>query len=210
MFCAWYLNSNSTLVQTELTGVVDASLKTMLSANDSTNLTLEAIDMFLTATFFEPSYGNEAQDNISSTVNITVGVGSNLTATNVTEGGRNNGTEVNVTEGNKIQDINVTALTEYIQSTGSFDRNVLVQAIDSLLIDVADSVGFAGDFVGFPSGAELLNLLDSVTSQLNENVTSPLNETVPSSDATNALAIASTIVLRESLKEVSEISTNEE
>lgn len=182
---------------------MDANLETMLSANNCTNLTLEAIDMFLNASFFETLHGNETQENITSAVNITEGVESNLTATN----GRNNGTEFNVTEENRIQHINVTALTEYIQSTGSFDRNILVQAIDSLLIGVADSVGFAGDFVGF---AELLNLVDSVTSQLNENVTSPLNETVPSSDITNALAIALAIVLREFLKEVSEISTSEE
>lgn len=181
---------------------MEASLETMLSDNNSTNLTLEAIDMFLNATFFETLHGNETHENSTSAVNITEGVGSNLTATNVTEGDRTNGTEVNVTEGNIMQDINVTALTEYIQSTGSFDRNILVQAIDSLLSGIADSVGFAGDFVGLPSGAELLNLVDSVTSQLNENASS--------SDTTNALAIASAIVLRESLKEVSEISTSEE
>lgn len=168
--------------------LVDTSLDTMLSANNSTNLTVEDIDSFLNATFY-----NAIHVFNSTSLNTTDEVGFNDTVANMTDGISMNGT--NATEDDSTPAIDIASLAEYIRAYGPFDRTVLAGALDSLLVGMADSVGFSNEIFGLPSGAELLNLVDSVISQP--------NETTSSSDATNALAIASTIVLRETLKDVS-------
>eukprot|EP00980_Cylindrotheca_fusiformis_P001021 scaffold276_cov132-Cylindrotheca_fusiformis.AAC.16 len=183
-FCAQLFLPNEVMLQSEVAELVDVGLVSILSANNSTNLTLEAIDSFLKETFTQMDSGNATDAN-----------GGEEALTDVDEVEKNNGTEANMAQAITAKQIDVAVLTRFIESNGPYNRGSVEEALDDLLNGIVDS--FDGDSGMLPTGAEVLNLFDFISSELNGNEAS-------NSDTTNALAIASTIVLRETLRDTTD------
>jgi len=267
-----FMLPNVTLNVSELEGLVDTSLDSMLSASNSTGLSLAALDDYLNQTYysssndFNPPLSDIVEVNETiSTASINGTVGENFT--NMIEGTAPvDDPLADVLASSKVLQIDVVDLVSFIQASGPFNRSTLVQAIDSLLPPVFQSLGLAGDAALIPSGSSFFQLLDDITAVLtdvdlngadfNETLLGNgnfLNETLlgevdilkeaandilngtmlvnnftlngttldriprigyteqvngtSSEQLSNAIAIAATVILRESLTEVGETNT---
>ena len=149
---------------------MDTSLATMLSASNFTGLSLSLLDEYLNKTFY---MSPEIIDPpLPETLNETVSIASTNSSSDSGFPDILGMMNMSFDEGwsdllaTRILQIDVVELIGYIQSVGPFNRSVLVQAVDSLLPSVVESLGVQINSTSIPSGLDFFQLLDNITSQL--------------------------------------------
>mmetsp|Transcript_4477 Transcript_4477/g.10555 ORF Transcript_4477/g.10555 Transcript_4477/m.10555 type:complete len:2546 (+) Transcript_4477:319-7956(+) len=172
---------NVTLDVPKLSGLVDTSLDSMLSASNMTGLSIALLDDYLNQTYYLtpdiesplPGIGELNQTTSIASINPT----GNDNSTNIVEGNMTVDDPLAAVLGSKVLQIDVFDLVSFIQSSGPYNRSTLVQAIDSLLPSVFESLGVVINATMIPSGSIFFRMLDNVTAQLTD-FDFALNETL--------------------------------